>query len=139
VDVPHPVHRLADAAAGPVEGRHAHVPGSLLPLAICTPIGRKRREEEDAVTAKIWLLLADRCWVGSRIKKSLGEMTWRRGAAHAPVVDVLDLEPDQPRAERDVLVGEPVQDRPGDRAPASTSGTEGKGEHDARLRFELTG
>ena len=58
-------------------------------------------------------------------------MTWRRGAAHAPVVDVLDLEPDQPRAERDVLVGEPVQDRPGDRAPASTSGTEGKGEHDA--------
>lgn len=36
VDVPHPVHRLADAAARPVEGRHAHVPGSLLPLAVCT-------------------------------------------------------------------------------------------------------
>lgn len=70
VDVPHPVRRLADAAGRPVEGRHAHVPGSLLPLAV-----------------------------------------WRRRAAHAPVVDVLDLEHDQPRAQRDVLVREPVKDR----------------------------
>lgn len=71
VDVPHhPVRRLADAAARPVEGRYAHVAGSLLPLAV-----------------------------------------WRRRAAHASVVDVLDLEHDQPRAQRDVLVREPVKDR----------------------------
>lgn len=38
--------------------------------------------------------------------------TWWRGAAEAPVVDVLDLQPEEPRAERHVLVGEPVQDRP---------------------------
>lgn len=37
--------------------------------------------------------------------------TWGRRAAHASVVDVLDLEPDQPRAQRDVLVREPVKDR----------------------------
>ena len=48
VDVPHPVHRLADAAARPVEGRHAHVPGSLLPLAVCTAQRRSRL----AVTAE---------------------------------------------------------------------------------------
>ena len=35
VDGPHPVDGLADAAAGPVEGRRAHVPGLLLPLAVC--------------------------------------------------------------------------------------------------------
>ena len=37
VDGPHPVDGLADAAARPVEGRRAHVPGLLLPLAVCTP------------------------------------------------------------------------------------------------------
>ena len=36
VDGPHPLRRLADAAARPVEGRRAHVPGLLLPLAICS-------------------------------------------------------------------------------------------------------
>lgn len=36
VDRPHPVDRLADAAARPVEGRRAHVPGLLLPLAVYT-------------------------------------------------------------------------------------------------------
>ena len=35
VDGPHPVDGLADAAARPVERRRAHVPGLLLPLAVC--------------------------------------------------------------------------------------------------------
>lgn len=39
VDELHPVHRPADPAAGPVEGRHAHVPGPLLPLAVCKTHG----------------------------------------------------------------------------------------------------
>jgi hypothetical protein len=42
VDVSHPFHRLAHAAAGPVERRHAHVPGSLLPLAVY-PHQRRRK------------------------------------------------------------------------------------------------
>lgn len=41
VDGPHPVHRLADAAARPVEGRRAHVPGLLLPLAVCAHVRRR--------------------------------------------------------------------------------------------------
>jgi hypothetical protein len=52
--------------------------------------------------------------------------TWRRRAAHASVVDVLDLEHDQPRAQRDVLVREPVKDRPGN-TYVTTSGTEERG------------
>jgi hypothetical protein len=45
VDVPHPVHRLAYAAAGPVERRHAHVSRSLLPLAVCSGSRGERPKE----------------------------------------------------------------------------------------------
>jgi hypothetical protein len=41
-----------------------------------------------------------------------GRVTWWRSAAEAAVVDVLDLQPQEPRAQRHVLVREPVQDRP---------------------------
>lgn len=44
VDGPHPVDGLADAAAGPVEGRRAHVPRLLLPLAV-----RRRRAAQAPV------------------------------------------------------------------------------------------
>ena len=53
---------------------------------------------------------------GGQCKKLL--CTWRRGAAEAAVVDVLDLQPEEPGAERHVLVREPVQDRPARRSAA---------------------
>lgn len=105
VDGPHPVHRLADAAARPVEGRRAHVPSLLLPLAVCTHTPESMDQEPKPTAPPQQHGKIKIRWSGSH-------RTWRRGAAEAAVVDVLDLQPEEPRAERHVLVREPVQDRP---------------------------
>lgn len=50
--------------------------------------------------------------------------TWWGSTAHAMLVDVLHVEPDEPGAEGDVLVGVPVQYRPENEAAAPLIPTE---------------